>query len=548
MVGLLSKSFLFVTRGGTSCFFLPKNFFWFYHNIKAYEMNNSGHDSSEEEWSDVEEEGEVLEHRSVCLFCDQTFELTDEAIKHMTGKHDFNIIRFCHEKKIDFYGYIKLVNYLRANKVESKLARQLESKEFDDEKYFRPVLEDDMLLQIDSELLESSEAKESLDDAEDGKLDSRLKQTEERALRAEQSLARAVDDLNSCKAEMQRLLMQNLGHHNDHKEELQQDDHNSAYFDSYAHFGIHEEMLKDDVRTEAYKKFIMSNANIFKNKVVMDIGCGTGVLSMFAAKAGARLVFAIDQSEIVYQAMDIVRENSLDDVIKVMKCNAEEFSLPNDIEKVDIIISEWMGYFMLFESMLDTILKCRDKFLCSDGMVYPDNCSIYLAAMCDNELWDSKIEFWNDVHGCKMTCMKKYVIRESIIDVVKPSNVISSPAKVIGFDLMKTKIPDLDYETEFELKITKSSQCTGIVGYFDVVFQSAISVPVQLSTSWDTVPTHWKQTIFLFEKKLDVEEGEILSCAIKCNKDPKEPRSLIVKLHIVKQDKSQSIKQLYVIN
>ena len=42
-------------------------------------------------------------------------------------------------------------------------------------------------------------------------------------------------------------------------------------------------------------------------KVVLDVGCGTGILSMFAAKAGASHVIGIDQSEIIYQAMDIVR-------------------------------------------------------------------------------------------------------------------------------------------------------------------------------------------------------------------------------------------------
>ena len=46
---------------------------------------------------------------------------------------------------------------------------------------------------------------------------------------------------------------------------------------------------------------------LLDGKVVLDIGCGTGILSMFAAKAGAKHVIGIDQSEIIYQAMDIVR-------------------------------------------------------------------------------------------------------------------------------------------------------------------------------------------------------------------------------------------------
>jgi len=60
------------------------------------------------------------------------------------------------------------------------------------------------------------------------------------------------------------------------------------YFDSYAHFGIHEEMLKDEVRTLTYRNSMFHNKHLFKDKVVLDVGCGTGILSMFAAKAGAR--------------------------------------------------------------------------------------------------------------------------------------------------------------------------------------------------------------------------------------------------------------------
>lgn len=65
------------------------------------------------------------------------------------------------------------------------------------------------------------------------------------------------------------------------------------YFDSYAHFGIHEEMLKDEVRTLTYKNSMLHNRHLFKNKTVLDIGCGTGILSMFAAKAGAAKVIGV---------------------------------------------------------------------------------------------------------------------------------------------------------------------------------------------------------------------------------------------------------------
>nr|KAF6273769.1 protein arginine methyltransferase 1 [Pipistrellus kuhlii] len=82
------------------------------------------------------------------------------------------------------------------------------------------------------------------------------------------------------------------------------------YFDSYAHFGIHEEMLKDEVRTLTYRNSMFHNRHLFKDKVVLDVGSGTGILCMFAAKAGARRVIGIECSSISDYAVKIVKANA----------------------------------------------------------------------------------------------------------------------------------------------------------------------------------------------------------------------------------------------
>ena len=106
------------------------------------------------------------------------------------------------------------------------------------------------------------------------------------------------------------------------------------YFDSYSHFGIHEEMLKDRVRTEAYMNAIYNNRHLFRNKVVLDVGCGTGILSMFAAKAGARRVVGIDCAAIIHQAREIVAANGLSDVVTLLQGRAEDVVLPDGLEQV----------------------------------------------------------------------------------------------------------------------------------------------------------------------------------------------------------------------
>lgn len=162
------------------------------------------------------------------------------------------------------------------------------------------------------------------------------------------------------------------------------------YFDSYSHFGIHEEMLKDEVRTKAYMNAILQSKHLFKDKVVLDVGCGTGILSMFAAKAGAKHVYGVDCSGILTQAREIVRANGFQDQITLIQGKMEELTLP--VDKVDIIISEWMGYFLLYESMLDTVLYARDKYLAPDGLMFPDHSVLYVGAIEDGDYKAEKLD------------------------------------------------------------------------------------------------------------------------------------------------------------
>lgn len=61
----------------------------------------------------------------------------------------------------------------------------------------------------------------------------------------------------------------------------------------------------------------------------------------------------------------------------------EEIKLPDGIEKVDIIVSEWMGYCLLYETMLPTVLYARDKYLVPGGLIFPDKCTLFITAIED---------------------------------------------------------------------------------------------------------------------------------------------------------------------
>lgn len=117
------------------------------------------------------------------------------------------------------------------------------------------------------------------------------------------------------------------------------------------------------------------------------------------------------------------------------------------IKQFDIIISEWMGYFLLYESMLDTVLLARDKYLAPGGLIFPDTATIYLAAIEDEEYKDEKINctfnifvhivyqvfkdfnelVWDNVYGFDYSCIKDIALREPLVDTVELKAVVTDP-------------------------------------------------------------------------------------------------------------------------
>lgn len=311
---------------------------------------------------------------------------------------------------------------------------------------------------------------------------------------------------------------------------IRDDDHKTSadyYFDSYSHFGIHEEMLKDVVRTKTYQNVIYKNKFLFENKVVLDVGAGTGILSLFCAKAGAAHVYAVECSEMADMAKQIVETNGFSDVITVLKGKIEEIELP--VQKVDIIISEWMGYFLLFENMLNTVLYARDKWLVNDGVVLPDKASLYLTAIEDAEYKDNKIEFWNNVYGFDMSCIKKLAITEPLVDTVDQKQIVTNCVMLKTMDISKMTPGDASFTAPFKLVANRDDYIHALVAYFDVSFTKCHKL-TGFSTGPKSRSTHWKQTVLYLEDVLTVCEGEAITGTMTVAPNKKNPRDVEIML------------------
>lgn len=311
------------------------------------------------------------------------------------------------------------------------------------------------------------------------------------------------------------------------EEVVEKEDEDDYYFNSYSHFGIHEEMLKDEVRTYGYRDAILKNKHILKGKTVLDVGCGTGILSMFCAKAGAKHVYAVDNSDMAYTAKEIVKANGFEDVITVIKGDIETIDLP--VDKVDVIVSEWMGYCLLYEAMFDTVLIARDKWLKPDGILMPDKASLFITAIEDAKYKNDKIYFWDSVYGFNMSLVKTAALSEPLVDTVDPHQICASTECIWEADLMTVKKEDLIVNSGFTLKALRNDYVHALVAHFDVGF-TLMHKPTWISTSPRERPTHWRQTVMYLHDELCINKGEDIKGEIRITPSKRNKRHLDFRL------------------
>ncbi|CDR93837.1 hypothetical protein, conserved [Babesia bigemina] len=310
-----------------------------------------------------------------------------------------------------------------------------------------------------------------------------------------------------------------------------------SYFHSYGYIGIHEEMLKDSVRTGAYQRAITQNRHLFQDRIVLDLGCGTGILSLFCVAAGAKHVYAIECSSIINLAKEIVAKNGATDKVTFLHGKCEEVELP--VTEVDIIVSEWMGYFLLYENMLESLLFCRDKWLKPGGLLFPDRARLYVGAIEDAEYKSDKLDYWRDTYGFDFSLMRDYLLEEPLVDIVEEKTLNTTTCCILDLNLLTCSLSDLDFTSDFLLVVQRKDYVHALCFWFDVTF-SACHKPITLSTSPRESPTHWKQTVFYLVDDLIVDFGDKIKGMIAVRRNAHNPRDLDVKLHYHHMGKSSS--------
>jgi 2-polyprenyl-3-methyl-5-hydroxy-6-metoxy-1,4-benzoquinol methylase len=352
-----------------------------------------------------------------------------------------------------------------------KLKFDISKKEFlSDEKYMIPVVSEDQLLVLIQELC-------GIDDEDDDGDDFQApRQQQQPSVNPGLAVTNTSSVESSVVAEQERVindLRARLARYEAMIANLASDDsmdandaaaaNNSSgsneqgdgyYFDGYSHLSIHETMLRDTPRTSGYANAILANREYLKGKVVLDVGCGTGILSLLAAKAGAKKVIGVDLSRITSKTERIIEKNGFKDVITVVHGRLETVELPlADDEKVDVIISEWMGYALYFENMLSSVLFARDKYLAPNGILMPSKCSLFIEAFACADTEDDRVRWWRSVYGFDLSEVQDMLTTEAQVQFLASEDVVSDRVRFHELDIRAAEDMDLDFECDFDLVI-----------------------------------------------------------------------------------------------
>ncbi|XP_059648134.1 probable histone-arginine methyltransferase 1.3 [Cornus florida] len=286
------------------------------------------------------------------------------------------------------------------------------------------------------------------------------------------------------------------------------------YFHYYGQLLHQQNMLQDYVRTGSYYAAVIENRADFIGRVVVDVGAGSGILSLFAAQAGAKHVYAVEASEMAEYARKLIAGNpSLGQRITVIKGKVEEVELP---EKADILISEPMGTLLINERMLESYVIARDRFLVPNGKMFPTVGRIHMAPFSDEYLFieiANKALFWQqqNYYGVDLTPLYGSAFQgyfsQPVVDAFDPRLMVAPAiSHLINFTSIKEE--EL-YEFDIPLKFIASvgARIHGLACWFDVLFNGS-TVPRWLTTAPGAPTTHWYQLRCVLSQPLYVMPGQ----------------------------------------
>lgn len=287
-----------------------------------------------------------------------------------------------------------------------------------------------------------------------------------------------------------------------------------SIFDEFASVEAHHWMLRDPYRTLAYKSAI---SQAVAGKTVLEVGCGTGVLSIFAAQAGAKSVVALEATPMAALARSVIARNGLSHKIDVVETLSTEYRTD---ERFDVIIHELLAMDPFAERIVPTIRDARTRLLAPGGTLLPQRlrvCALGLGTAARPYSGTMASEAWElaAIYGIRlepviealMACRSEAGGSQGAADSVGrvTDRVLTEECDLYDIDFFEPPWSECE-EREHRLVVTRPGTLEEIV----VFFRAHLHGDLQLTSSPFAPPTHWSSFVERLPRPLHVEAGHTL--------------------------------------
>ena len=280
----------------------------------------------------------------------------------------------------------------------------------------------------------------------------------------------------------------------------------------YAEFEVHRTMIRDRVRTEAFRRAI--DSVVRPGDIVLDVGAGSGILSIFAARAGAARVYAVEQTSIAVLAQELAAANGVEEIVQVIQGDVLDLE-PR--ERVDVVVSEWLGGFGIDEGMLVPVIAARDRWLKPGGAMIPNSVTAWAALVHDRYLADMVDFLQHNPYGLRFEDLVDKTVNEihysGTFRHLAAGDLRSEPSRLWTTDAVRIPLEQAlaPHQAETLLSVREHGSANALAVWFSATLAPGIS----LSVGPGDPPTHWGMTTAPLSAPVELTPGMAVRARVR---------------------------------
>jgi SAM-dependent methyltransferase len=271
-------------------------------------------------------------------------------------------------------------------------------------------------------------------------------------------------------------------------------------------------MMRDGARTEAFRRSLASTVK--PGDVVLDVGTGSGILSLLAARAGAARVYAVEETSIATLARELVAANGYSPIVEVIQGDIAGVELP---EKVDVLVSEWLGGFGIDEGMLLPVLIARDRWLKPEGAMIPGVVGAWAALVEDAYLAETLEFLRGEPYGLDLSSLADKTVNE-VFYSGPGRHLTAGDTRSLAAELWRTDTTTISLEeakAPHEAEVVLPVGRAGLANALALWFTAELCAGTTLSNGPGDPPTHWGMTTAPLRSPVELEAGSIARARVR---------------------------------